>query len=157
MSTLPIYNETDLATLRSGLYLGLFHGRDDADAILNNWGYNGPMLGPLRYVHTTYATEINFAFEQASDWSAAFPDESPIAGYRLNPAWRDLPGYRAPSLEALRRNPTLEAHPAVSRVLHQTEGWLCIKDGLVIHNGRFYGDWTVFHHPGASPDITNKE
>lgn len=147
MDKLPIYGETDLTTLRPGLYLALFHGRDAPDAILDDWGFPGPMLGPLRYVHTTYASEIKFAFEDAGDWARAFPEEPPICGYRRNPAWREMPGHPAPSLDAVRANPALGHHPAVAELLYQTNGWLCIQDGLVVYAGHFYGDWTVFHLP----------
>lgn len=157
MLTLPIFRETDLATLRPGLYLRLFHGRDDADATLHDWGHNGPMFGPLRYVHATYASEIKFAFEDAADWALAFPEESPICGYRRNSAWCDLPGNSAPSIGALRRNQALRHHPAIDAILYQTHGWLHIKDGLVLYRGRHYGDWTVFHHSGMSPDAAKKK
>ncbi|GAA7771295.1 hypothetical protein RN01_07380 [Cupriavidus sp. SHE] len=155
MDKLPIYGETDPTTLRPGLYLALFHGRDTPDEVLHKWGYPGPMLGPLRYVHTTYASEIKFAFEDAANWALAFPEESPICGYRRNDAWRDLPGNPAPSIEALRRDPALRRHPAVDTIFYQTDGWLSIREGLIRYDARFYGDWTVFHHPGASPGPTN--
>lgn len=65
LQTLPIYNK-DTPEL-SGLYLGLFHGRDDPEKDLNDWGSNGPIIGPLNYVHTTYATHIKLDFVNASD------------------------------------------------------------------------------------------
>jgi hypothetical protein len=40
------------------VYLELFHGRKAMDEQLDDWGSQGPILGPLRYVHTTYATDI---------------------------------------------------------------------------------------------------
>lgn len=45
-----------------GMYLMLFHGRSAPDEQLDNWGSNGPILGPLCYVHTTYASSIAFEF-----------------------------------------------------------------------------------------------
>jgi len=42
----------------SGLYLGLFHGRSDVNENLNDWGADGPLFGPLRYVHTTYMSTV---------------------------------------------------------------------------------------------------
>jgi hypothetical protein len=36
------------------LYLHLYHGRKDPDENLEDWGSEGPVIGPLAYVHTTY-------------------------------------------------------------------------------------------------------
>lgn len=65
MSKYPIYNE-DTPT-KPGLYLGLFHGRTDPQESLDDWGSNGPILGPLEHVHTTYATHIKLEFETKED------------------------------------------------------------------------------------------
>jgi len=43
-------------------YLQLFHGRTDPREQLNDWGSEGPVIGPLEYVHTTYATDVKFGF-----------------------------------------------------------------------------------------------
>lgn len=62
----PKYGETPK---KPGLYLGLFHGftsekkRQEAD----DWGANGPCIGPLKFVHTTYAAHVKFQFENAGD------------------------------------------------------------------------------------------
>jgi hypothetical protein len=40
------------------VYLHLFHGRDAIDEQLSDWGQDGPVLGPLPYVHVTYHSEI---------------------------------------------------------------------------------------------------
>ena len=62
----PKYGETPK---KPGLYLGLFHGfssekkRQEAD----DWGANGPCIGPLQFVHTTYAVHIKILFENAGD------------------------------------------------------------------------------------------
>lgn len=40
------------------VYLYLFHGRDSADEDMTNWGSEGPKIGPLSWVHTTYGTEV---------------------------------------------------------------------------------------------------
>jgi hypothetical protein len=47
------------------VYLRLFHGRKTPDHTLDDWGTDGPVLGPLPYVHVTYCTEIKIgdAFE----------------------------------------------------------------------------------------------
>ena len=49
------------------MYLELFHGRTTLDEQLEDWGTRGPILGPLTYVHTTYATHVKFAFTNSSE------------------------------------------------------------------------------------------
>lgn len=40
------------------VYLELLHGRKSPREQLDDWGEDGPILGPLRWVHTTYATDV---------------------------------------------------------------------------------------------------
>jgi hypothetical protein len=40
------------------VYLELFHGRSPADEELDDWGQDGPVFGPLNFVHTTYCSDI---------------------------------------------------------------------------------------------------
>lgn len=40
------------------VYLELFHGRHSPDENIDDWGFEGPVLGPFAYVHTTYACDI---------------------------------------------------------------------------------------------------
>lgn len=45
---------------KEGVYLKLFHGRKTVDEDMDSdWGEQGPILGPLDYVHTTYAATIH--------------------------------------------------------------------------------------------------
>lgn len=69
---LPIYGEQPS---KPGMYLGLLHGRDHPRQQMNHWGFNGPMIGPLLWVHTTYASTIRVAFESASDGQRYFREE----------------------------------------------------------------------------------
>lgn len=41
------------------VYLHLFHGRKDPKQDMENWGEDGPVLGPFKWVHTTYGTMIH--------------------------------------------------------------------------------------------------
>ena len=36
------------------VYLELFHGRDDPEQDMDDWGFQGPAIGPLDFVHVTY-------------------------------------------------------------------------------------------------------
>lgn len=57
---------------KPGLYLGLFHGRHEPRERMNGWGFDGPTIGPLRWCHTTYATDIKIEFENAADAAEYF-------------------------------------------------------------------------------------
>ena len=39
-------------------YLRLFHGRNDPDQNMEDWGEDGPVFGPLEFVHTTYSFHL---------------------------------------------------------------------------------------------------
>lgn len=65
MINLPIYNEDKPP--EHGLYIGLFHGRKDPDEQLDDWGCNGPIIGPLKYIHTTYLSHIKLEFIREAD------------------------------------------------------------------------------------------
>ena len=58
-----------------GLCLGLFHGRKDPDDQMIEWGFNGPLIGPLRFVHTTYTNAIKLGFHSAVDEKRYFPTQ----------------------------------------------------------------------------------
>lgn len=44
-----------------GVYLHVFHGRNTVEEDMDDWGFDGPVIGPLRYVHTTYKSDVKFA------------------------------------------------------------------------------------------------
>lgn len=69
---LPTYGEMPV---RPGMYLGLLYGRDQPQQQMNDWGFNGLMIGPLQWVHTTSASTIRVAFESAADGQRYFGDE----------------------------------------------------------------------------------
>lgn len=46
------------------LYIDLFHGRDRPDAELDDWDFDGPVLGPFAWIHTTYQTHIKLGWSQ---------------------------------------------------------------------------------------------
>tara|TARA_R110000868_G_scaffold188768_3_gene431538 strand:+ start:6327 stop:6632 length:306 start_codon:yes stop_codon:yes gene_type:complete len=53
------------------MYLALFHGRDSKTEDMNDWGFSGPLIGPLRYFHTTYNSNVKLAFSQSAGPLAA--------------------------------------------------------------------------------------
>ena len=50
-----------------GMYLGLFHGRNSPKESMDDWGFAGPVLGPLRYCHTTYMAHLRLHFVSGED------------------------------------------------------------------------------------------
>ncbi len=40
------------------LYIRLFHGRADPEQDMDDWGSDGPVLGPYEYIHTTYGHHL---------------------------------------------------------------------------------------------------
>lgn len=64
----PIYG-ADEKDMPDGLYIGLFHGYPDEEGRekAGDWGENGALIGPVRFVQTTYATLIKFNFVNPKD------------------------------------------------------------------------------------------
>lgn len=54
------------------VYLRLFHGRKHPDEELDDWGSDGPVFGPLDYVHTTYACHIKLGVPHHADLCELF-------------------------------------------------------------------------------------
>lgn len=75
-----------------GTYVSLFHGRDTLSDELNDWGYDGPTLGPFPFVQVIYGTHMKLGH------------------------------------------------------LHELD----IVEGLVMHNNKYYGDFTVFAVPAVA-------
>ncbi|AOG24147.1 hypothetical protein [Acidovorax sp. RAC01] len=50
-----------------GMYLGLFHGRRNPKEQMSDWGFAGPVLGPLQYCHTTYMAFVHLHFVSGGD------------------------------------------------------------------------------------------
>lgn len=97
------------------LYLRLFHGRTDPAANLEDWGTQGPVIGPLAYVHTTFMCDVKFA-APVDVMERFFP--AVIADWRA----REITSAAGPLCE------------------WQFE----ILDDLIHYDGVFNGDWTVF-------------
>jgi hypothetical protein len=44
----------------AGMYLTLHHGRLSKDEDMDDWGFDGPIIGPLQYLHVTYCSDIKY-------------------------------------------------------------------------------------------------
>jgi hypothetical protein len=87
------FHYTGLKYAPPGMYLKLFHGRDDPDEEMNNWGFDGGYIGPLQWAHTTY-----------------------LHHFRVHP-------------------------------VESTEDFdLLFEKDLLVFNGKYYGDWSLFMH-----------
>lgn len=102
------------------LYLHLFHGRDAKDSDMDGWGFNGPTIGPVEYVHGTYGCDIKFALPRA-ETAIMFPEE-------------------------IERDNEFRARHANAVVRDEFDIFLPVDDGLVVYDGKFYGDWSVSAH-----------
>lgn len=67
MEEIPIYRECDMTKLPKGLYIGLTHGRDNPGDSPEDWGPNGALIGPLKWVHGVYTHHMNLSFENPED------------------------------------------------------------------------------------------
>lgn len=54
------------------VYLELFHGRRDPDEDMDDWGFQGPIIGPLKYVHITYQSNLKIASDEDEDRDIIF-------------------------------------------------------------------------------------
>lgn len=65
----PVYTATggeedwDVRVDRPGVYVHLFHGRTDPAQNMEDWGSDGPILGPFQYVHITYKGDVKLGGE----------------------------------------------------------------------------------------------
>lgn len=120
----PEYN-TEQPDLKPGLYLGLFHGRKPGEE-LDDWGSQGPVIGPLKFVHTTYGFHIKLEFEKLVGHHKYFPDTGSVWIDGRMQTWTCGP----------------EAELFVIGVNAETDADQ-ISD-CVEYGGIYYGDWTVF-------------
>lgn len=121
----PVYTRHS-SMPQPGLYLALFHGsygldRESRTNRFEDWGFQGPVIGPLEWVHTTYANHVKFRFT----------DEAAAELYR--PWLNDGVVWMGQDQELM-----------VGVVDHIAE----IKCAdCMIFAGDCFGDWTVFNHP----------
>lgn len=57
------------------VYLKLLHGRDNPAQDMQDWGYDGPMLGPFEAIHITYRDHIRCIAKDADEVELGFTDD----------------------------------------------------------------------------------
>lgn len=77
---IPKYNEKPKFP---GLYLALFHGRNSPDQQMDDWGFDGPLIGPIEWCHTTYATLLRIKFTSAESEEKYFTRQSYPDGHDI--------------------------------------------------------------------------
>jgi hypothetical protein len=48
----------------TGLYLQLLHGRNQLDQEMTDWGFDGPTLGPLKFVQGIYLDHLRIEYAE---------------------------------------------------------------------------------------------
>ena len=56
------------------LYIRLFHGRTDPNQDMNDWGSDGPVLGPYEFAHTIYTSSVRLG-RQDGDCDSLYTHE----------------------------------------------------------------------------------
>lgn len=51
------------------LYLHVLHGRKSLDEKLDDWGEDGPTIGPFAWFHVTYMAHFYFGTEEGDDYA----------------------------------------------------------------------------------------
>lgn len=96
------------------IYLHLYHGRDDPAEDMDDWGFEGPVLGPFAYVHTTYMCDVKFACTP-DVFRKFWPDQAK--------RWDDM---------------------GVSNMNGPLVDYnFKIREDLIEYDGKYYGDWSV--------------
>jgi len=60
-----------------GLYLKLLHGRCPSDEEVEDWGEEGPWIGPLNWFHCSYLSTFGLGFAGGEEYCAP-PDKSSL-------------------------------------------------------------------------------
>lgn len=58
----------------AGLYLRLLHGRIDPEQDMDDFGFDGPYIGPLKCAHFTYCSTVSLVFADGTE-TGPLPDE----------------------------------------------------------------------------------
>lgn len=75
----------DVEPTHPGRYLKLFHGRTPCDLVMDDWGEDGPWIGPIEWIHFTYQTSFRIGFFDDNEYwsgSANHLPPSPLYFYK---------------------------------------------------------------------------
>lgn len=71
----------DTPPVDSGLYLKLLHGRCPSDQDLDDWGDDGPWIGPLKWFHCTYLRTFGLGFITGEEFLSVPDRKIPVPIY----------------------------------------------------------------------------
>jgi len=63
------------------IYIELFHGRISPDEELEDWGFQGPILGPYPYIHYTYGCDPRTTQEDYTEVQLPTWDKNDLVPY----------------------------------------------------------------------------
>lgn len=107
---------------RPAVWLHLFHGRSSPDEELDDWGCDGPCIGPLNYVHITYACDVKLACSY--DVARKFFPDVVAAEEQRDAEYAEKYGRETSRGELF-------------------EHRICFHEDLLPHDGKFYGDISI--------------
>jgi hypothetical protein len=107
--------------MSEGVYLHLFHGRKDPDEQMDDWGLEGPVIGPLNYVHVTYMATVR-------------------VGIRRSLVERFFPSEHQRMLDFVAKHPTTSSYVDPDRI---EDVWLGTHEDMIKHEGVYYGDFSI--------------
>lgn len=70
-------NTHDAKPRNPGFYLKLFHGRTPCNMEMNDWGEDGPWIGPIEWIHFTYQTSFRIGFLNDKEYWSGSADSLP--------------------------------------------------------------------------------
>lgn len=108
------------------VYIYLFHGRDTITEELDDWGSEGPTIGPFKYVQITYMSDIKFAMEREA-FKEAFPEV--FAEWTSN-GYANAKGTYDPKTDKT-----------------WIEYYIQPEEDCIPWKGKFYGDFSIIAEP----------
>ena len=64
--------------MSEGFYIHLFHGRKHPNQDMEDWGYDGPTIGPFASIHITYLNHWRLQPVGSDEWYDVFFDEDTL-------------------------------------------------------------------------------
>lgn len=117
-----MHDETTHKNLPDGLYIGFFHGRNTPEEAMDDWGFDGPVIGPLKWWHTTYNCNVRGELVEPSSQE----HRELLSAYIEAGLVRD-------------RSFTCNGYHHLAAELQ-----LDVNNDLAVIGGKYYGDWSVF-------------
>lgn len=122
------------------MYLELFNGRHSPDEILDDWGFEGPIIGPIDFVHTTYGLTVKISLRSSQDGVSIFSTVKECllvfgAYYGDWTVFTSLSDYRIKQVRYERSKEVFDTHKKnLPLLINAKEEWV-----------KIYADWRLYH------------